>query len=126
MMPSSKPGRLLVVGRLVIGVTSWSTPGFALRSLGLDDRGNPQAAYINRLFGVRDVALGAGLILARGKARRLWWQIGFACDLFDAAAGVLAARDRELPISKLARANLLIAPILGAGLGAAALRSKDV
>jgi hypothetical protein len=39
---------------------------------------------------------------------------------------LFATRDRQLPINKLARANLLIAPILGASLGAAALRSKDV
>jgi len=44
--------------RIMIGLASWTAPRLAGRIFGLDPEGNPQAPYLARLFGVRDVALG--------------------------------------------------------------------
>jgi hypothetical protein len=126
MMPSSSTGKLLVLVRFVLGSASWLAPRGSLRLMGLDARTNPHAAYVNRLFGARDAALGAGLLLTRGEARRLWWRIGIACDLLDATAGVVSARNRELPDNSLTKTKLVVAAILGASLGVTALASDDV
>ena len=46
--------------RLAIGVASWATPRAAGKLFGLDATANPQAPYLARLFGARDVALALG------------------------------------------------------------------
>src|SRR5207245_5660578 len=46
--------------RVAIGVTAWLFPNLAGRLFGLDPESNPQAPYLARLFGVRDIALGLG------------------------------------------------------------------
>jgi hypothetical protein len=70
--------------------------------------------YLGRLFAARDAALAFGLSTSAGRERAQWLRIGIACDLADAAAGLLAGRRRELP----ARATILVT---GTALGAAAL-----
>src|SRR4029079_16654818 len=84
------------------------------RLFGLDPAGNPQASYLGRLFAARDAALAFGLSTSSGQQRAQWLRIGIACDLADAAAGLLAGRRGELP----ARATILVT---GTALGAAAL-----
>ncbi|MGH3117120.1 MAG: hypothetical protein ACRDQ2_08405 [Gaiellales bacterium] len=95
--PASVPGRALVAVRFVIGAAAWFLPVLTMRLLGLDPEGNPQAAYVARLFAVRDAALGAGIVATRGDHRRLWWKIGIACDLADAAAGTSPAGSGSCP-----------------------------
>ena len=51
----------LVATRAAIGAAAWLMPRLSGRLFGLDPDANPQAAYLGRLFGVRDVALGIGL-----------------------------------------------------------------
>jgi hypothetical protein len=93
------------------------------RLFGLDPDANPQAPYLGRLFGVRDVALGFGLSSSQGAERQQWLRIGVACDLADAAAGVLAGRSGTLPrrATRLVTATALAA----AGLGIAAMRGEE-
>jgi len=93
----------------------------------MDPYSNPQAAYMARLFGIRDLTLGIGLLSTRGDARRLWWRVGMLCDLGDMVGGALSARGGELPLHGPLPAPLFsVAGALGASLGTAALISGDV
>lgn len=91
-MSSEQSVRNLAVLRLVIGIGAWVLPGFAGRLFGLDPAGNPQAPYLSRLFGVRDIALGLGTLQSSGEARQRWLQLGVLCDAADTAAAELGRR----------------------------------
>ena len=125
-MPKSLPGRTLVAVRFGLGTASWLTPRFFITATGLDPFANPQAAYFSRLFGVRDLARGIGLVASGGDARRLWWRLGIMCDLGDAAAGVVSARAGGLAPGRTWNGMLAYAGVVGAGLGLAALADGDV
>jgi hypothetical protein len=105
--------------RAAVGVGAWATPNVSGRLFGLDPASNPQAYYVARLFGARDLALAAGTLTTEGEARRRWVQLGLACDLADAAAGYIAGRTGVLP--KPAAIMVTCVALLAAGLGAAAL-----
>jgi hypothetical protein len=108
--------------RTAVGVGSWAAPGRAGRAFGLDVRANPQAPYIARLFGIRDLALAAGVVRSSGAERRRWLQIGVVCDAFDVAAAALARRDGSLSPASAAMCG---ATAVGAvALGLAALRRE--
>jgi hypothetical protein len=102
--------------RLAIGVASWTTPRVAGRLFGLDAEANPQAPYLARLFGVRDVALAWGALSSEGDTRRQWLTAGLACDLADALAGIAGGRGGYLPklTSVLVSGTALSAAVLGA------------
>jgi hypothetical protein len=121
-MPASSVPALAGL-RVAIGVGAWATPNLAGRLFGLDPANNPQASYVGRLFGARDLALGAGALTSEGEARRRWIQLGMACDLADAAAGYIAGRTGVLP--KPAAVMVTGVALLAAGLGAAALAAGD-
>jgi hypothetical protein len=109
----------LVGLRLAVGVASWATPRFAGKLFGLDAQANPQAPYLARLFGVRDVALAWGAMGSEGDARRQWLAAGLACDMADAVAGVVGGREGYLP--KLTSVMVSATALSAAALGAAAL-----
>jgi hypothetical protein len=113
----------LVATRAAIGAGAWLMPNFSGRLFGLDPDANPQASYLGRLFGVRDVVLGVGLSASSGAERRQWLRLGVACDLADAAAGVLAGRSGALP----KRATLLVTAtaLAAAAMGIAAMRGEE-
>jgi hypothetical protein len=109
--------------RIGIGLLAWLAPNLAARLFGLDPRGNPQAPYLGRLFGVRDVALGTGTLMAEGDARRTWLAAGLACDAADAAAAALGRRAGYLSAGV---ATLLALPAVSAvALGAIALGAPE-
>ncbi len=108
--------------RANIGLGAWVAPRLAGTLFGLDAEANPQLPYMGRLFGVRDVALGAGVKLTSGSTRRLWLQLGLACDVADAAAGLMAGRNGE--ISKVSTVLVTAPALMGIGLGLAALRQE--
>ncbi len=111
----------LVGVRAAIGTGAWLTPRLSGRLFGLDPDGNPQAAYLGRLFGIRDVALAYGLSTSDSQAqRRHWLRIGVMCDAADALAGLLAGRRGDLP----ARSALMVTltALAAAGMGIAALQ----
>jgi hypothetical protein len=112
----------LVAGRAAIGAGAWLAPRLSGRLFGLDPDANPQAAYLGRLFGARDVALAFGLRSATDGQRANWLRIGIACDLADAAAGVLAGRRGDLNT----RTTVLVTgtAIAAAALGFAALNGE--
>lgn len=111
--------RNLVGTRIAIGAGAWLMPRISGRLFGLDVAGNPQAPYLARLFGVRDVALGVGLATSRGTQRAQWLRLGVACDLADAAAGIIGGRNGELP--PLTTGLVTATAVLAAGLGVAAM-----
>jgi hypothetical protein len=109
--------------RLAIGTASWATPRIAGKTFGLDASANPQSPYLARLFGVRDFALGYGILTTTGETRRQWLAIGAACDVADAVAGIAGARAGYLP--KVTSFLVTGAAVAAAGLGVAALRDAE-
>ncbi|HEY3727269.1 MAG TPA: hypothetical protein VGL51_08860 [Solirubrobacteraceae bacterium] len=122
-MANEQAVQTLIRLRGVVGAGAWVAPRLSGRLFGLDVAGNPQAPYLGRLFGVRDVALAFGLASSAGPERAQWLRVGIACDLADAAAGLLAARRGELP--KLATVLVTTTALAAAGLGAAALQGEQ-
>ncbi len=108
--------------RTSIGAGAWIAPRKTGRLFGLDAVANPQLPYVGRLFGIRDVALASGLLLSSGESRRLWLQLGLACDAADGIAAILAGRKGE--ISKLSTVLVTAPAVLALGLGIAALRGE--
>ncbi len=102
--------------RLAVGISSWATPRVAGRLFGLDADANPQAPYLARLFGIRDVALAWGALSSTGTAQRQWLVAGLACDAADAVAGVVGGRAGYLPqlTSVLVTGTAVSAALLGA------------
>lgn len=116
------PATGIALGRIGIGVLALASPDAATRLFRLDPTSNPQLSYMSRMFGTREIALGAITLLARGKARRNLVLVGMSIDGADAAAGYLAGRDGYVDQRTSA---FLTAPAVGAVLaGAAGLRRQ--
>ncbi len=108
--------------RIAIGVGAWVAPRLTGKVFGLDPAANPQMIFMARLFGIRDVALGVGLLASSGSARQLWWQTGVMCDLADAGAAGLALRDGTLPAHAAVMSGVIA--LAAAGLGAAGVAAS--
>lgn len=107
--------RNLALLRIAIGVGAWVAPSLAGKVFGIDAKANPQAPYLARLFGIRDLALGVGLLQSSGEARRMWLQLGVLCDGADVAAAGLGGREGYLSTSTavLAGGTATVATALG-------------
>ncbi|MGY2874732.1 hypothetical protein ACVW00_001922 [Marmoricola sp. URHA0025 HA25] len=106
----------LALGRIAIGVTALVSPDLAAKLFRLDAARNPQLPYMSRMFGSREVALGAITLVSKGKARRKLVALGMAVDGADAFAGYDAMRAGLVP----QRVGIfLTAPALGAVLAGA-------
>ena len=118
-----EPVQMLAGLRAQIGTSAWLAPNLTGKLFGLDPASNPQAAFLARLFGVRDLALAAGTLGSNGDARTQWLRLGVACDLADAAAAYLAGRNGTVPkhAAILAGGTALAA----AGMGVAALNQPS-
>jgi hypothetical protein len=101
----------LALGRIAIGLTALASPDLAGKLFRLDVARNPQLPYMSRLFGSREVALGALTLIAKGKARRRLVALGMAVDGADAFAGYDAMRTGSVPQSV---GVFLTGPALGA------------
>ena len=75
----------IAAGRVAIGVSAYLAPNLS-----------------GRLFGARDVALGAGVIRSPMKQKDGWVAAGMACDVADVGAGALAGIRGTLPPSAAA------------------------
>jgi hypothetical protein len=74
--------------RLGIGALAWFAPRTTNRVFGLPRTDDSAALlYMNRVFGVRAVALGLGYLASDGEARRLWHRLWLLCDAADTAMG---------------------------------------
>lgn len=109
----------LALGRIAIGLLSYSSPALGARLFRLDAAGNPQAPYLSRMFGSREVALGAAVLATSGTARRNIVLAGIAVDTADAAAGYLAGRDGY--VSKPTSAFLTAPAVAAVAAGVAGL-----
>lgn len=85
----------LSLARVAIGTGFIASPQLALK-LGMLDPTAPQAAYLGRMFGAREVALGALTLMAKPEARTAVLLTGIAVDTSDAVAGALALRDKSV------------------------------
>jgi len=107
--------------RTAVGVTSYVAPNFGGKLFGLDPEANPQAASLGRLFGIRDVALGAGTLRAKKKAQDNWIEMGIVCDAADVVSAFLGGGKGYLSPQTTA---LVAAPAIAAtALGVIALRN---
>lgn len=77
----------LARGRIALGLAALAAPKLSAKLMGLGaaDAGRD---YLVRMFGVREVALGAGYLFSDDGGRRLWARIGFAVDAIDVTSGV--------------------------------------
>ena len=121
-MDAKRATTILVGIRLAVGAASWVSPTATGKLFGLDTVANPQAPYLARLFGARDVALGWGVIASEGSAREKWVIAGIGCDVADALAGIAGGRDGSL--SPATCALVTATALNGAYLGATALRGS--
>ena len=101
----------LAYGRITIGALSLLAPSFTARLFLLDPKANPQLGYMGRMFGSREIALGAITLASSGDARRRLTQLGVAVDGADAYTGIVSAASGGVP----KKAGLLLA---AAGLAA--------
>lgn len=109
----------LSLGRIVIGAGALAAPSSTARVFGLDPAANPQLGYMGRMFGARELALGAVTLVSRGALRRNLTAVGIAVDGADLANGVIELGQKN--VSKLA-SGLLIGAAAGAvGSGVLAL-----
>jgi hypothetical protein len=89
--------RLLNGSRVLVGVAALAAPGHAFRGAGLDPRHNPQLPFMTRMFGIRDLVLGAGALATNGDERRRWLQATIASDVTDLLAALAGLRAGYLP-----------------------------
>ncbi len=92
-----KAASAIAAARVAVGAGAYLAPNLSGRLFGLDPDGNPQASYLGRLFGARDVALGAGVLRSTRKQKDAWVAAGMACDVADVGAGALAGIRGTLP-----------------------------
>lgn len=83
----------LSLGRIAIGAVSVANPPLAAKAFGLDVARNPQTSFVMRLFGAREVALGAATLHASGRGRAGLVLIGVAVDGADAYAGLVGPKE---------------------------------
>jgi hypothetical protein len=107
--------RAVAALRVALGAAALVSPGLAARPWVGPSAGEPAGVVLGRAAGARDVALGAGALLAAARqgprAERTWVAAGAFCDALDAATTIAAWR-------RLAGGRLLVG---GAAVGAAAL-----
>ena len=88
--------RTLAAVRVAIGVTAWLAPKVALRPwVGKAACEFPSVILLGRALGARDIALGAGTLLAAQQTRpvRGWIEAGGLSDAGDSLATLMTFRD---------------------------------
>jgi hypothetical protein len=86
--------RLTAAGRVALGLGMLARPEVLPRLLGVDTGTARRMSWLGRMFGAREVALGAGLLLARRApdGERDWLLGAALSDGADAVAFLAAAR----------------------------------
>ncbi len=85
----------LSLARIVVGAAAWAAPEFSLKA-GMLDATAPQSPYLLRLFGARDVALGAATLFAAPEHKPAMLKLGLGVDSADAAAALHALSQGQL------------------------------
>lgn len=108
-----KPLQQLAYGRILIGVLSWVAPSFVAKVFGI---GGPTESHMPaRLFGARDIALGAGTLTTTGETQRKLVQLGVLCDALDVGAAVVGKREGSLPAGPAALLGVVAASAVAIG-----------
>ena len=79
--------------RIGAGAFAWAQPEQAVRSFGIKGESSD---YVSRLFAIRDIALGLGVMSRKPAVRKATLRLGMLCDTFDCAAGALATKEGKL------------------------------
>ena len=95
--------------RIAAGVASLLAPGVVGRAMMGPDGGSGGTRLLLRVVGVRDLALGIGVLAAleRDAPVRDWLRASALVDCLDAAGSLLPAQVRSLDAIHLATAQLL-------------------
>jgi hypothetical protein len=96
-LPATPAGRGLLAARTALGVSTLLAPRLASRAFFLDPEDNPQVPVIGRMWGVRNLALAAGMYGATGQSRAQWWRLQPAIDALDFAVIVAEWRRGAVP-----------------------------
>jgi hypothetical protein len=107
------PAIPLSVARIAIGASALAAPEVVFQSFMLDPKRNPQQAFVTRMFGSREIALGVATLAAVRSGRRNWVLAGIAIDSADAVAGYLSGTTGAVPRSK---GGMLAGAAVGAAL----------
>lgn len=103
----------LSLGRVALGAVAYAAPSLGLKALTF--KGEGQAAYLFRLFGARDLALGVLTLVAPPSQRLALVKAGIAVDAADAVAGLTALRSGAVgkPMGVLLTAVAAAATVTG-------------
>jgi hypothetical protein len=96
-LPSTSAGRGLLAARTALGVSTLLAPRLAGRAFFLDPDDNPQVPVIGRMWGIRNLALAAGMYGASGESRAQWWRLQPVIDALDFAVIVAEWRRGAVP-----------------------------
>lgn len=93
----------LAIFRIVLGLFAWFGPRPMNRLFGVPRRDDSSALdYMNRVFGVRAVALGIGYLTAAEAARPQWHRLWLLCDAADTVMGArMTARGELAPLTAI-------------------------
>lgn len=112
-MSSPTPLIALATGRFAVGATVFARPTLLAKGMGVDSTTAERTAWVARMFAVRDLALGLGVLWALNRSRRgrvagllggtdpalrELLLLGVLCDLGDAVAVAGALRGRSVRI----------------------------
>lgn len=95
-MDARAVANLSLAARAAFGVASYVSPDTAWRGFGVRIPAGGTGRYVGRMFGVRDIAMGAAGLRTTGKARRTVLTILVAADLLDAGAAIAGSKQRDL------------------------------
>src|SRR5437899_10376717 len=95
-LPSTPTGRALLGARTALGISTLLAPRLAGKAFFLDPDDNPQLPVIGRMWGIRNLALAAGMYAATGANRAQWWRLQIAVDALDFLA--IATEWRRGPV----------------------------
>ncbi len=111
----------LALGRIGIGALSLIAPRLTAKLFLLDAKANPQLPYLARLFGSRELALGALTLASTGAARQRFVTAGIAVDGADVLTGLASTASGAVP----KRTGLLLAVAAAGAVAAGVIGLKD-
>ena len=93
-MSPSDQARALSIGRIIFGTSLFLAPSLVGRLWISEDADRPRTKMMLRGLGIRDAAIGIGVIFAlnRDAPVRGWLEAGVLADAGDAAAALVAFR----------------------------------
>lgn len=83
-------------GRITVGVGSWIAPAIASKAMGFYGPPDGGQAYMLRLFGVREIALGVATARCASASQANLLAVGSTIDLADTLAAILGIRSGRI------------------------------